>query len=579
MFKQEIIKVIAKQTGLRKEEIEKALEIPPNFELGDYAFPCFILSKKLKKSPNEIADELKKRLINKKMPELEKIESKNGYLNFFIDKKKLAEQILRINANYGRQNIGRRKKIIIEFSQPNIGKPMHVGHIRSTILGDSLMRIYDFLNYYPLGINYLGDVGLHIGKLITAYEIWLDKEALEKNPIQELLRLYVKFCSKEKSEITEGVDEEFQDNEWTAKAKEKLRLLELGDKKTHKIWNDIRKYSGKSFNKIYDILKINFTETIGQSHFSEKGKSIVLEALKRGFAKKENDGAVYIEFEESGRNTDKKKKYILRSNQTASYITQDLGAAVERYKKYRFDKMIYVVDFRQSDHFYSLFKILKMLNYDFVDKCYHLKFGTVRFGDEIFATRFGKIILLEEVIKKTIEKAKQEIKKRKTKGDSEKVGVGAVKYAFLKNEPIKEVSFSWEILNFEGNTGPYLQYSYARASSIIRKSKDEKDKKQTKKSKTIKKIEIPNQLTSHEIYLLLKIDKFPEIIEAAGKSLNPSIIANYSFELAKSFNEFYHSCKVIGDENEVFRLKLVDSFRTTLKNSLHLLGIEVMEEM
>ena len=431
MFKQKIIQVLAKKTGLRKEEVANLIEIPPSIELGDYAFPCFTLSKKFRKSPDEISKELLKKII--KIDEIEKIEANGAYLNFFINKKKLAEQIIKINANYGRQNIGKRKKIIVEFSQPNIGKPMHVGHIRSTIIGDSLMRIYDFLNYYPIGINYLGDIGLHIGKLIVAYELWLDKEALEKDPVQELLRIYIKFCSKEKSEITDGIDEEFQDNEWTVKAKEKLRILELGDKKAHKIWNDIRKYSGKSFNKIYDILKVNFTETIGQSHFSEKGKLIVLEAIKKGIAKKEIDEAVYVEFEEIGKNDKKKKKYILRSNQTASYITQDLGAAVERYKKYKFDKMIYVVDFRQSDHFYSLFKILKMLNYDFVDKCHHLKFGTVRFGNEIFATRAGKIILLEDVLKKTIEKAKQEIKERKTKGDSEKVGVGAVKYAFLKN--------------------------------------------------------------------------------------------------------------------------------------------------
>lgn len=575
MFKQQIIIAIAKQTSLREDEIEMVLETPPNLELGDYAFPCFILSKKLKKAPDEIAKELAEKLEKSSIKEIEKIESKGAYLNFFINKKKLAEQIIKVNANYGRQNIGKRKKIIVEFSQPNIGKPMHVGHIRSTIIGDSLMRIYDFLNYYPIGINYLGDIGLHIGKLIVAYELWLDKEALEKDPVQELLRLYIKFCSKEKSEITEGIDEEFQDNEWTVKAKEKLRILELGDKKAHKVWNDIRKYSGKSFNKIYEILKVNFTETIGQSHFSEKGKSIVLEAIKKGIAKKEIDGAVYVEFEEIGRNNKKKKKYILRSNQTASYITQDLGAAVERYKRYRFDKMIYVVDFRQSDHFYSLFKILKMLNYDFVDKCCHLKFGTVRFGNEIFATRVGKIILLEDVLKKTIEKAEQEIKERKTKGDSEKVGVGAVKYAFLKNEPIKEVNFSWEILNFEGNTGPYLQYSYARASSIIIKSKKKKEKSSKLK---IFKTKIP-ELTSHEAKLINEISKFPERVEIAGKTLNPSIIANYSFELSKIFNEFYHSCKVIGDENEKFRLRLVESFRTTLKNALHLLGIEVMEEM
>ncbi len=574
MFKENIINILLKVTKLKLEEIKAIIETPPHQELGDYAFPCFILTKKFKKSPNDIAEKLKQRLSKNIPKELEKIESKGSYLNFFINKKLLAEQILKINSNFGKQNIGKKKKVIIEFSQPNIGKPLHVGHIRSTILGDSLMRIFDYLNYYPIGINYLGDIGLHIGKLIVAYEIWLDKKALRKDPINELLRLYVKFCSEEKTEITEGMEEEFQDNEWTNKAKDKLRLLELGDKKAHQIWNEIRKYSEKGFNKVYELLKVNFSETIGQSYFSEKGKEIVLEAVKKGIAKREQDGAIYIEFEEPGRKHEKKRKYILRRNQTASYITQDLGAAVERFKKYKFKKMIYVVDFRQADHFYTLFKILKMLDYNFSDTCYHLKFGTINFGKEIMATRTGKIIQLEEVLQKTIEKANEEIIKRKTKGDPEKIGVGAIKYIVLKNEPIKDVNFTWEqALSFEGNTGPYLQYAYARASSIIKKSK--------KQDLNKGKIKIP-ELNNFEFALLSQISKFSEEIENAGRLMNPAILANYSYELAKSFNEFYHKCPVINSENkdiEIFRLKLVDSFRTTLKNALHLLGIEVMEEM
>src|SRR3989344_1554139 len=234
---------------------------------------------------------------------------------------------------------------------------MHIGHIRSTVIGDSLMRIYEFLGYSPIGINYLGDIGLHIGKLIIAYELWLDKKALKKDPVNELLRLYVKFCGKEKTGIQEGLDEEFQDNEWTTKAKEALKKLELGDKKTEKIWNEIRNASGNAFNKIYDILDIKFTETTGQSQFSNKGRSMVIDALEKGIAKREKDGAVYVELNKDN------KKYIQRSNETVSYITYDLGAAVERFKKYKFDKMIYVTDFRQKAHFESLFAILKLMKY------------------------------------------------------------------------------------------------------------------------------------------------------------------------------------------------------------------------
>ena len=559
-MKEEIIKILEKETKLRKEEIEKILEIPPSSDFGDFAFPCFILSKKEKKSPDKIAEHLANKII---LPEeIEKIESKGAYLNFFVNKKILAEQIIKINANFGKSPVGKGKKIVVDFSSPNIGKPMHIGHIRSTILGDSIMRIHQFLGYNTIGINYLGDIGLHIGKLIVAYELWLDKEALKKNPVQELLRLYVKFCAKEKTKVQEGIEEEFQDNEWTNRAKEKLKLLELGDKKTEKIWHDIRKASEKGFNKVYEMLNVDFSETVGQSEFSERGKKIITEALLKNIAKSEKDGAVYVEI-------NGQKKFILRSNQTASYITYDLGAAVERYKKYQFDKMIYVTDFRQKDHFVQLFKILTLFGYDFSDKLIHLPFGTIKFGNEIIASRNGDIILLEDVLQKTISKAEQEIKKRKTKGDAEKVGVGAVKYIVLKSTPSADVNFSWEqALNFEGDSGPYIQYSYARASSIIKKA--------GKFNKS--KIKIIN-LNPNENNLVKKISEFPEVVELAQKDLNPSLIANYSFELAQKFNEFYHSSPVIGDNSEAFRLRLVDAFRTTIKNALYLLGIEVMEEM
>jgi arginyl-tRNA synthetase len=597
MFKKEIIQLLAKHIKLREAEIEKLIEIPPNPDFGDYSFPCFVLSKHFKKSPDKVAEHLKDKI--KLTKNIEKIQATGPYLNFFLNKKILAEEIIKINANFGKAKTGKRRKIAIDFSHPNVGKPMHIGHIRSTIIGDSLMRIYGFLGYSPIGINYLGDIGLHIGKLIVAYELWLDKEALKKDPVNELLRLYVKFCGKEKIKIQEGVDEEFQNNEWTNRAKEELKKLELGDKKAHQIWQEIQKSSKKGFDKVYEMLNINFTETTGQSKFSIKGKDIVMNALEKGIAKREEDGAVYVELDkgklkpsdltrEKGDETTSKiasketqgvlgeeiyKKYILRNNETASYITQDLGAAVERFKKYKFDKMIYVVDFRQSAHFDALFTILKLMKYDFAEKMIHLPFGTIRFGNEIIATRKGDIILLEDVLKKTIEKSSEEISKRKTKGDANKVGIGAVKYIILKNEPIKDVHFSWETaLNFEGNTGPYLQYSYARASSIIRKAG--KFNKNNKKAKA----EMKN-LSNFEINLIKKIADFPEIVERAGKSMNPSLIASYSFELAQIFNEFYHNNKVIGDKEEAFRLRLVDAFRTCLRNALYLLGIDVMEEM
>jgi arginyl-tRNA synthetase len=568
-MKEEIAKQLAKPTGLKKEEILAILEVPKSTELGDFAFPCFKLSAILKKNPVEIAKNLEKN-IKPKSP-ISQIKAQGPYLNIFVNKDIFIEEILDIREDYGKSKLGNNKKIVIDFSSPNIGKPMHIGHIRSTIIGDSLMRVYKYLGYEPFGINYMGDIGLHIGKLIVAWELWLNKADLKKDPVKELLRLYVKFCEKEKSEVQEGTEEnenEFENNEWTNKAKEKLKLIELGDEKAHKIWKEIRVASGKGFDKVYKMLKVDFNEITGQSKFSEAGKEIVINATKKGLAKTDKEsGAIYVEFDKLP------KKFILRSNGTASYMTQDIAAAVERNKKYKFEKMIYVTDYRQMMHFQQLFEIIKKFGYDFSNKCYHVPFGTVNFGKEIIASRAGKIVLLEDVLKKTIEKANEEIKKRKTKGNAEKIGVGAIKYIIIKNEPQKDVEFSWDqALSFEGNTGPYLQYGYARASSIIAKA-----------GKITNNIKIPEKLNEKEKQLVKKILDFPKVVRDAAEKLNPSLIANYSFELSQDFNGFYTSCKVInpeeGKEVEQFRLKLVEAFRIVLKNSLYLLGIEVMSEM
>ena len=563
-MKEEIAKLVAEEVKLKKEQIFAMLEVPPSLDMGDFALPCFKLSSSLKKNPVEIANMLAKSIKPRKG--LERVEVKGGYLNFFVDKNSEIKDFFEsLDKDFGKSKEGKGKKIVVDFSGPNVGKPMHVGHIRSTIIGDSLIRVYNFLGYETIGINYLGDIGLHIGKLIVGWELWLDKKALKEDPVKELLRLYVKFCEKEKSEFQEGEDiaEDYSNNEWTIKAKEKLKLIELGDKKTSEIWKEIRDASGKGFDRVYQLLKVNFTETTGQSNFSDAGKELILGAVKKGIAKAEQSGAVYFEFDKLP------KKYVLRSNGTASYMTQDIGACVYRAKKYKFDKMIYVTDYRQKLHFEQLFEIAKKLGYDFSAKCFHVPFGTVNFGKEIIATRAGKVVLLEDVLKKTIEKAGEEIKKRKTKGDPEKVGVAAVKYIILRNEPVKDVEFSWDVaLNFEGDTGPYIQYSYARASSIVKKSK----------AKKINLI-IPKKFDNSELELAKKLEDFPEVVKSVAEKLNPQLLANYAFQLAQIFNEFYHSCIVIGSESESFRLKLVEAFKIVLKNALYLLGIEVMKEM
>jgi len=562
-MKDKIISLLEKE-GISKELVSQALEVPKEPAFGDYAFPCFSLAKELKKSPVEIAKELASKI---KSPELEKVEAKGPYLNFFINRSSLAQevikQILKEKDRYGSSKIGSGKTIVIDYSAPNIGKPMHVGHIRSTLIGDSLKRIFLFQGYNVKGINYLGDIGLHVGKLIVACELWLDKTSLKKDPIKELFRLYVKFCEYEKSEL-DNEEEDYEGNEWTKKAKEKLKLIEEGDKKTIEIWRKIEKSSLEGFNRIYKILGINFDETTGQSRFSEKGKSIIKEAVKKGIAVKEKDSeAVFIEL------SPLPKKYILRSNGTASYITQDIGAAIERFEKFKFEKMVYVTDYRQQLHFQQLFAILARIGLSFSSKCIHIPFGTLKFGNEIIATRAGKVILLEEVLEKTIEKARDEIQKRNSGGEPEKIALAALKYSALKTEPIRDAVFSWEkAMHFEGDTGPYLLYTYARARNILRKANYKKAVKFSAGS--------PDNLEKN---LISQLGQFPQGASNAFQQYAPNLIANYSFQIAQAFNEIYHKNQVIGSEEESFRLMLVDAFSQVLKNALHLLGIRVLEKM
>jgi len=561
-MKKKIADLINKHADIPKEKIIANIEMPKDSNLGDYAFPCFTLASELKKSPFQIALELAAAIDPGK--DFEKIVANGPYLNFFINRSILAQDviktILKEKDKYGSGMSGAGKTVIIDYSAPNIGKPMHVGHIRSTLIGDSLKRLFLFQGYKVIGINYLGDIGLHIGKLIVAYELWLNRDSLKKDPIKELLRLYVKFCEHEKSEI-DSEEEDYEGNEWTKKAKEKLELIEKGDKKTISIWQKIKKDSLKGFDRIYKMLQVKFEKTTGQSEFSEKGKKVINRALSKEIATKEADSeAVFMEL------ANLPKKYILRGNGTASYITQDIGAAVDRFEEIKFEKMIYVTDYRQQLHFQQL---LKKLGYSFSDKCLHVPFGTLKFGNEIIATRSGKVILLEDVLKKIIEQAGKEIKKRNSGGDPKKIALAGLKYSTLKTEPTKDTIFSWEkALNFEGDTGPYLLYTYARARNILRKAKY----KSSSKSLT-------SNLDDTEKALILQLSQFPNIAQQAYEQYSPNLIANYAFQIAQAFNVFYHKNQVIGSEQESFRLVLVDSFSQVLKNALNLLGIQVLEEM
>ena len=550
MFKQQIITAIAKQTLFREDEIEMVLETPPNLELGNYAFPCFILSKKLKKAPDEIAKELAKKL-EKSIKEIEKIEASGPYLNFFVNKKKLAEHFINITDNYGRQK--QNEKIILEHTSVNPNASPHIGRTRNSIIGDSIYRILTFLGNKVERHYYVNDVGKQIAMLALVFN--------ERDNFNSLLEKYV--------QITKKIE---KNPELEKKVFDLLRKFEHKDKETIKLFNKIVDTAVNGQKKIFSSIGIEFDYFDYESKYIEHGKQILNDLEKTGKLFKDRENRFVLDL----KNTPLTKKLkspvmvLTRSDGTGLYVLRDIAYTIEKCKKWR---NILVLGEDQKVYFEQLKETLKLLNKPYPEVV-HYSFVLLK-GIGKMSTRRGEVVLLEEFLEHARKKAEEEIKKRSTKGDAMKVAIAAVKYSMLRNENNRNIIFDLQqSLNFEGNTGPYLQYSYARASSIIKKSKLNKNK-----IKLDSKIKIPESLTNQEILLLSKISKFPETVELANKFMNPSIIANYSYELAKTFNEFYHSCKVIGDKNEAFRLKLLDAFRKTLNNSLYLLGIEVMEEM
>ena len=552
-MKKLIAKILAREVKLPLSQIESLIEIPPQEELGDYAFPCFSLAKIEKKSPLLIAEELKEKL---KLPkEISNTEAKAGYLNFFIDKKILAENVLK-KANkkdFGFNNSGKGKRIVIDMSSPNIAKPFGIGHLRSTIIGNSIAKICKANGYDVVKINYLGDWGTQFGKLIFGFKKWGDEKKLKKNPIKYLLEIYVKANQ-------ENYEEEGR--RW-------FKKLEEGDKEAINLWKKFKKISLEEFNKIYKILGVNFDVVSSESEYNDKVDDVIAELKSKGLLKK-SEGAEIVDLKKYGLGV----ALIRKSDSTSLYITRDLAAAIDRYKKYKFEKMIYEVGQEQTLHFKQVFKILELLGYEWSKKCVHLPHGLYLDKDgKKFKTRKGKTIFMQDILDETIEIAKKNLLEREKLSKKEleqralKIAVAAILYNDLKNSLENNIVFDINrFLEFEGNTGPYLLYSYARASSIIRK---------IKKKKPLKILDLKKQ----EIALLKKINNFGEVVEIAYKNLAPNVIANYCYELAKLFNEFYHECPVMGSVEEGFRVRLVEAFRITLKKALDLLGIDVLERM
>lgn len=545
-----IINLLAKEVKLSKQEIENLIEIPPDSSLGDYAFPCFVLAKKLKKNPNQIAEELAGKITPNK--QISQIKATGPYLNFFVNKKVLAENIIKELLKQKRKE--RKGKVVVEFLAPNTNKPLHLGHLRNMAIGESISRILE-QSSKVFRVNLYNDRGIHIIKSMLAYQKFGKNKRPKEKPDKFVGDFYVLFNKKANKNLEK-------------EAQGLLQKWEAEDNKTLALGKKMNSWAIKGIEQTYKKFGIKFDKHYYESKIYKKGREIVNEGLRKKLFKKRKDNAVVINL---GKQLG--EKVLLRADGTSVYITQDLCLVNLRYQQYKFDRMIYVVGNEQDYHFKVLFKILKLLKYKFSDKLKHLSYGMVFLPKGRMKSREGNVVDADDLIEEMQNLARKELEKRYKLGKKEleerslKIALSSIKYFLLKVEYLKDMIFNPEqAIDFEGDTGPYLLYSYARASSILRKSK---------KKPAIKVID----LTNSEIQLIKKLSQFFEIVEKASIQLNPSIIANYSFELAQTFNEFYHSCQVIGSVEENFRLSLVEAFRIIIKQSLNLLGIEVMEEM
>jgi arginyl-tRNA synthetase len=561
-YKKVIAERINEKASLGVETIERLIEIPPKPEMGDFAFPCFQLAKTMRKAPNIIAQELKESISSEGF---EKIETAGGYLNFFVDKsyfiEKTLHEVLSQKDKYGSSNIGEGKNVVVEFSSPNIAKPFHIGHLYTTAIGNALYKMMAFEGYNTIGVNHLGDWGTQFGKLIVAYERWVDEEALEKEPIQELLRIYVKFHEEaEKDPSLEDL------------ARMHFKRLEDGCEKEVKLWQRIKDVSLMEFNRVYKMLNVKFDSYAGESFYSDKMEAVVEDLKSKGILT-ESNGALVVNLDEYNI----PPCIIKKSDGATIYATRDLAAAIYRKKTYDFYKNIYVVGTPQALHFKQIFTTLKLAGYDWADDCVHVGFGLVKFADKKLATRKGDVIFLEDLLNEAIARVAQLIEEKNPNLENKeevakKVGIGAVVFTYLKNNRERDIIFNWnDILNFEGETGPYVQYTYARGKSILRKAEGFNAKADYSK------------LNSQDEFELVKlISRFKEVILAAIDKYEPSILTRYIIDVAKAFNKFYNLYSIMSVEDEglkAARLNLVEATTTVIKNGLGLLGIEAVERM
>lgn len=568
-FKEQIAECFAKVIEISQDELKNMIEIPKDEKMGDYALPCFRFAKMFGKAPALIAEDLKEK-IDFTNTDIEKIETAGAYLNITIKQQALAEDVLKeISAqkeNYGKQQIGNGKNVIVEYSSPNIAKPFHIGHLRTTLIGRALYNIYQTLGYNTIGINHLGDYGTQFGKMIEGYKRWGEEYNLEENPIEQLMKIYVRIneLCKEDESVLEA-------------SRENFKKLEEGDEYCTKIWKQFRDLSLKEFYRIYDLLDIHFDSLNGEAFYADKTAEVI-DILEKTGKLVESEGARIIDLEEQNM----PPCMICKSNGSTIYATRDLAAILYRARTYDFDKCLYVVAYEQNLHFKQIFEVAKLLGIP--EKCQkgleHISYGMVHLKTGKMSTREGNVIKVEELLQEAISRVRTIIEEKnpelteEEKDDiAKKVGIGAVIYNDLAGSRIKDEIFDWDtILNFNGETGPYIQYTYVRTNSVLKKVNGVPE---------LSNVNI-NLLLDEESYKVLKLlYSYPEVIRNAADKNELSIISRFLIDLSKAYSSFYNENKIMVDEQDIqdARIYLTYMVNLVLKNGASLLGINMPEKM
>ncbi len=569
-FKSEIAKKIAQVVKIEASELETYIEIPKDSTNGDFSFPCFRLAKELRKAPQVIASEIKEKLkLEESNDIIEKIDVIGGYLNFYINKNILIKEVLsEINKekeNYGASDIGKGKNIIVEYSSPNIAKEFHIGHLRTTVIGAAFYNIYKYLGYNTIGINHLGDYGTQFGKMIEGYKRWGEEYNLEENPIEELTKMYIRINDLCKS-----------DEDVLNACRENFRKLEEGDKECIELWNKFKDLSLKEFYKTYDMLGVKFDSLNGESFYSDKMPEVI-EILEKTGKLVESQGAKIVDLEDKGINT---PCIIEKTNGSTTYATRDLAAILYRARTYDFDKCIYVVAYEQNLHFKQVFEVAKLLGLDkkYTDGLTHIAYGMTRLATGKMSTREGNVIkvneLLEESVKRVLDIINEKTSEMEDKEENaRKIGIGAVIFNNLCTNLIKDQIFDWNIvLNFNGETGPYIQYIYVRTKSVLEKANY---------IPNLEDVDFSLLEDEKSFYIIKKIYEFNNILKQVIEKNETSILARYLIELAQGYSNFYNDNKIIVEDKKVqdARLYLTYAVGNVLKIGMKLLGIEMPTKM